>query len=115
MGNGLAVRLPRTLVKDKGPVRATMSRSWRPATSASRSPRMTDQFATVKIEATLELIKSKVDRVRALTVATHDRAVTIARDHGFSFYDALIVAAALEAGCDVRRPRTCSTAKGSTG
>jgi predicted nucleic acid-binding protein len=54
----------------------------------------------IKIEATLQLIKSKVDRIRSLTVATHDRASALARDHGYSFYDALIVAAALEAGCD---------------
>jgi len=53
-----------------------------------------------KIEATLELIKGKVDRVRSMTVVTHDRAVILARDHGFSYYDALILAAALEAGCD---------------
>jgi predicted nucleic acid-binding protein len=53
-----------------------------------------------KIEAMLELVKGKVDRVRTVTVATHDRAVRLARDHGLSFYDALIVAAALEGGCD---------------
>jgi len=53
-----------------------------------------------RIEATLDLIRSKVDRIRPVTVATHDRAIELARDHGFSFYDALIVAAALEANCD---------------
>ncbi|MFI5015215.1 MAG: PIN domain-containing protein [Hyphomicrobiales bacterium] len=53
-----------------------------------------------KIEAMLDLVKGKVDRVRSVTVATHDRAVRLARDHGLSFYDALIVAAALEGGCD---------------
>ena len=34
------------------------------------------------------------------TSATHAAAVSLARDHGFAFYDALIVAAALERGCD---------------
>jgi predicted nucleic acid-binding protein len=33
-------------------------------------------------------------------MSTHEGAVILARDHGFSYYDALIVAAALEARCD---------------
>ena len=33
-------------------------------------------------------------------MATHDAAVLLAAKHGFHIYDALIVAAALEAGCD---------------
>jgi predicted nucleic acid-binding protein len=37
----------------------------------------------------------------ALTMETHSAAVELARHHGFSFYDALIVAAAIEAGCDM--------------
>ncbi|MGO9418512.1 PIN domain-containing protein [Roseiarcus sp.] len=41
-----------------------------------------------------------VSRRRPLTSATHAGAVALARDHGFAFYDALIVAAALEAECD---------------
>ena len=53
-----------------------------------------------RIEATLDLIKSKVGRVRAVTLATHERAVGLARDHRLSFYDALIVAAAIEGRCD---------------
>jgi predicted nucleic acid-binding protein len=35
-----------------------------------------------------------------ITYDTHASAVALARDHNFSFYDALIVASALEAGCD---------------
>ena len=35
-----------------------------------------------------------------LTVATHRSARRLARDHGFAFYDALIVAAARRCGCD---------------
>jgi predicted nucleic acid-binding protein len=31
---------------------------------------------------------------------THEAALRLARDHGLAFYGALIVAAALEAGCD---------------
>jgi predicted nucleic acid-binding protein len=34
-----------------------------------------------------------------LTAATHRQAVELARDHKLAFYDALIVASALEAGC----------------
>ncbi len=34
-----------------------------------------------------------------LTLETHRAALTLARDHGLSFYDALIVASAQEAGC----------------
>lgn len=38
-------------------------------------------------------------QVEPLTVATHERALALATRHGFPLYDALIVAAALEAGC----------------
>jgi len=37
----------------------------------------------------------------ATTVATHDAALTLAVRLGFNFYDALIVAAALEANCSI--------------
>ena len=35
-----------------------------------------------------------------LDVEIHSNAVSLARSHGFSFYDALIVASALAAGCE---------------
>ena len=35
-----------------------------------------------------------------LTSDTHASAVALARDHSVAFYDALIVAAAIEAGCE---------------
>ena len=41
-----------------------------------------------------------VCEVRPLTVETHEQALVLARRHGFSFFDAVIVASALEAGCD---------------
>ncbi len=41
-----------------------------------------------------------VDRVLDLTRETNASALRLARDHGLSFYDALIVASALEATCD---------------
>jgi predicted nucleic acid-binding protein len=37
---------------------------------------------------------------RPIGVATHEAALTIAARDGFAFYDGLIVASALEAGCD---------------
>jgi predicted nucleic acid-binding protein len=38
--------------------------------------------------------------VEPLTIELHNRAVEIAERYGFSIYDATIVAAALNAGCD---------------
>jgi predicted nucleic acid-binding protein len=42
-----------------------------------------------------------VDPPLALTFDLHAAARALAEDHRLSFYDALIVAAALEAGCDI--------------
>lgn len=52
------------------------------------------------IEAALRTVQDYFDEVIPLTAVTHAIAMPIARDHGLAFYDALIVAAALEAGCD---------------
>ncbi len=41
-----------------------------------------------------------VCEVRPLTVDIHEHALALARRHGFAFFDALIVASALEAGCE---------------
>lgn len=38
--------------------------------------------------------------VAPLTVRTHSAALELARDRNHSFYDAMIIASALEAGCD---------------
>jgi len=51
------------------------------------------------IEETLATVCA-LCRVEPLSLAVHQRAVTLARDHGFPFYDALIVASARDAGCD---------------
>jgi predicted nucleic acid-binding protein len=40
-----------------------------------------------------------VCRVEPLTIATHDRAVSLAKRYGFHIYDATIAASAIEAGC----------------
>jgi predicted nucleic acid-binding protein len=52
-----------------------------------------------RIEEGLAAIQQLCGPPRALTLETHRSAIDIARRHGFSVYDALIVAAALEAGC----------------
>jgi predicted nucleic acid-binding protein len=52
------------------------------------------------IEATISLMKIRIRRVVPLTADTNAAALSLARDHSFAFYDALIVASAIEAGCD---------------
>lgn len=54
-----------------------------------------------QIEAAFAVIEELLGPARPLTTAIHARAVVLARDHELSFYDALIVAAALDAGCEV--------------
>ena len=53
-----------------------------------------------EIEAALCVIRARFPKVILLTVEIHAAAVVLAREHGLSIYDALIVAAALEAGCE---------------
>jgi predicted nucleic acid-binding protein len=50
-------------------------------------------------EATADVL-ALVDEPLELTLASHAAARALAEAHRFSFYDALIVAAAIEAGCD---------------
>lgn len=50
------------------------------------------------IEQTLNDLRRFVD-VKPLTVQTHERGIALAHRHQLSVYDAMIVAAALEAGC----------------
>jgi predicted nucleic acid-binding protein len=54
-----------------------------------------------EIEAALAVVCIRFPDVRPLTLETQGAALGLAREHGLSFYDALIVAAALEAGCDM--------------
>jgi predicted nucleic acid-binding protein len=53
-----------------------------------------------EIEYAIERFCRAVDDVVHLTRETNASALRLARDHGLSFYDALIVASAQEAGCD---------------
>jgi predicted nucleic acid-binding protein len=72
------------------------------------SVQVLNEFASVaarKRSMTWEAIADVVGVVRAvcrvhpLTVETHDRACALAQRYGFSFYDSLILASALLAGC----------------
>ncbi|MDE0175769.1 MAG: PIN domain-containing protein [Defluviicoccus sp.] len=45
-------------------------------------------------------VRAALDPVRPVGVDTWAAAVALAREHRFSFYDSLILASALEAGCD---------------
>ncbi len=45
-------------------------------------------------------VRITLDPIRPLSIETHEAAVDVAKQHGFSFYDSLIVASALEAKCD---------------
>ena len=54
-----------------------------------------------QIEAAFAVIEVLLGPARPLTTAVHAAAFVLARDHELSFYDALIVAAALDAGCKV--------------
>jgi predicted nucleic acid-binding protein len=54
-----------------------------------------------QIEAALAVIVELLGLARPLTAEVHAQAVVLARDRDLSFYDALIVAAALDAGCRI--------------
>jgi predicted nucleic acid-binding protein len=53
-----------------------------------------------EIEFALGQFRDSLDDVVPVTLNAHTGAVSLARDQGLSFYDALIVASAIEAGCD---------------
>ncbi len=53
-----------------------------------------------EIEAALAVIRDWFRDIAPITSATHAAAVALARDHSLAFYDALILAAAIEAGCE---------------
>lgn len=45
-------------------------------------------------------VRTALGPVRPIDVEIHIRALALSRSYGFNFYDALIVASALAAGCD---------------
>ena len=52
------------------------------------------------IAEALSDVRAALDPVRPISIETHTHAVALARAYGFRFYDALILASALDAGCD---------------
>ena len=58
------------------------------------------KWSWADIDAAVRLVKGRIKRVLPLSAETNAAALSLARDHGLSFYDALIVASAIEAGCD---------------
>jgi predicted nucleic acid-binding protein len=72
------------------------------------SVQVLNEFVSVasrKLRMPFSEIREVLSQVRAvctiepITIETHDRALRIAERHGLSIYDALIVSAALLAGC----------------
>jgi predicted nucleic acid-binding protein len=55
-------------------------------------------MSVTELREILEPVRS-VCRVEPVTEDTHDQALALAERYGFSFYDALLIAAALRAGC----------------
>ena len=58
------------------------------------------QMSYPEIREVLETIRA-VCKIEPLTVETHDQGLRIAERYGFSVYDAMIAASALEAGCKI--------------
>jgi predicted nucleic acid-binding protein len=54
-----------------------------------------------QVDAALSVIAELMEPARPLTADMHSHAVKLARSSALSFYDALIVAAAADAGCRV--------------
>ena len=57
------------------------------------------QLSWEEVKTALQWIRILCSDPVPLTTDTHDEAVTIAEQYGYKFYDSLIVAAALQAGC----------------
>lgn len=45
-------------------------------------------------------VRELFESIRPVDIETHEAAMALAEAHGFSFYDSLIVASALQAGCE---------------
>ncbi len=52
------------------------------------------------VQLVLDDVSVLANSILPVTLELHRRALGLARDHGLAFYDALIVAAALEAKCE---------------
>ncbi len=54
-----------------------------------------------EIDDALAIVRELLDPPLPLTGETHLQSIEIARAHGLAFYDALVVAATIQAGCAV--------------
>lgn len=54
-----------------------------------------------EIAAAIAVIRKHFDEIALVTLETHQAALELASQHGLNFYDALIVATAIEADCDI--------------
>jgi predicted nucleic acid-binding protein len=80
------------------------------ATGGHISVQVLNEFAAVarrkfkkswkEISEALDDIRSLCEPAAPLTVTIHNAALKIAAKHGYHIYDALILASALDAGCD---------------
>jgi len=80
------------------------------ASGGMLSVQILNEFVSVahrKIRMSWTEINEALDAIRILcpsplpiTVETHEAALKIAEKHGYGIYDALVIAAALEAACD---------------
>lgn len=52
-----------------------------------------------EIEEALQDVTNAVETVLPIDLETHSKGIQLARENRFNFYDALIIASALEAGC----------------
>lgn len=54
-----------------------------------------------EIAAAIAVIRAHFDNIALVTLDTHQAALDLASQHGLNFYDALIIATAIEADCDI--------------
>jgi predicted nucleic acid-binding protein len=54
-----------------------------------------------QITGALEVVKELCGRVLPMTLDTHEAALDLSQRYGYSIYDSLILAAAMEAGCSI--------------
>jgi predicted nucleic acid-binding protein len=81
------------------------------ASGGNLSVQVLNEFAAVarrklnmpwpEITEALEAVRALCETVVPLTIEIHEAALGIAERYGYQIYDALILAAALDAGCDV--------------
>ena len=58
------------------------------------------QMSWSEVTEALQAVRVLCPSPLPITVDTHEAALKIAEKHGYGIYDALVVATALEAGCD---------------